>query len=370
MEFAVARAQQVEPSPAADEEQAASGHPPAVQAFSLLELTQEERDHLLGTIVYVEEPKTYECFHIPISEQVFNYSKFYESLSEQARTKVPRLSGLRTGDMLKLHDYRGCGTRYVMWLHRDLDPYWEKIDSPYELSSDRLHAELLTLPDYPSDSDVMFPSLRERFPLPPGGWDQVDAVMASDNWNEHPDFLQMQAQFPDLFGKLLSDKDLQRHVRNRALAKHNKRFPSLAPRQSDGAHNDGLHHCYLFDHPDEYGYCSSTAVSSADEMYFHREYASALVDPLFTHSLSFYGKLISECKMQPERSLDPLFPLHYIGNCDRFRGYGRFSADMIEWTAVDSLDDEHDYHVRNTRAVLTKHFEVVFNNDDCSYILK
>jgi hypothetical protein len=95
--------------------------------FSLFNLTQKERDDLLSTIVYVDRPKSFELLPGVNAEILFadtgivNYSRFHESLSEQARAKVPTVANLRTGDMVIMGEC-GVGSFYVMWLRKDLTP--------------------------------------------------------------------------------------------------------------------------------------------------------------------------------------------------------------------------------------------------------
>jgi hypothetical protein len=339
-----------------------SSFSPSAQEFSLFDLTQEERDDLLATIVYVEEPVTFECFSLPIPSRVFNYTKFYESLSEHVKSKVPDLSNLRTGDMLKMDDYRGCGSLYVMWLCPDLEADGDLYGGPYEYNFSEMQAALASLPDYHSVTAVMARSIQAKYELSSEEWELLSALLASDNWPEHPQFLRMQVQYPGLSGILRSNIGFQNRLRSIARARQNKRVPALVSRQSDGAHNDGLHHCYLFDHPDEYGYYSPTAVSCADDHYFDRDDSSAMLDPLLTHSQSLYGQLIRKCKEHPDRCNDPLFPLHYIGDCDRFYHTGRYDAGSIEWRTTKA---------KWTRDIFTRHFEVVLNNNyNSNYILK
>jgi hypothetical protein len=295
-----------------------------VEGFSLFKLSQEERDNLLATMVFVDKPKLFECYDIPLpmkngNDIVFNYSKFFESLSEKSRSKVPNVANLRTGDLLKMDDYRGCGSHYVVWLHRDLVIPEDTDDmccvhDPNEDENLDINDQLADMDDYPDDP-ITSPQ---------------DPLAATQN--------------PcDKFGM----------------------FPILAARQSDGAHNDGHHECYLFKHPDEYGYATPTVVSSVHYMYYYEctDQTTGLIDPLLTHSKSVYGQLIKEVKEGPDMIDDALFPLHYVGYCDR-DNVANFTSDKTQW--MPATGHFYRHHVHSARSLLACHFEVIhystFNN--------
>jgi hypothetical protein len=294
--------------------------------FSLFNLTQAERDALLATIVYVDSPI---CFwwaenrpsNLLFSHklEVVNYSTFHGSLTEAAKPKVPNVAHLRTGDMILMSDYRGIGSFYVIWLRSYLSPD-TALTASFELSE-----QLLTLPDYPNE-DILLNTATAR----------------------RPSLLRPVTNFVENIASRFGLSTEQQHPL----------FPVVAAREADGAHNDGFHHCYLFSHPDEYGYMSPGAVSSARDNYFKRDYKSAAIDPILTHSESFYGKLIAECKQEPLLIDNPLFPLHYCGCCDRYDD--TISANMIQWSPRSNQPDM-------TLSIFTKHFEIEINGE---YVLK
>ena len=162
-------------------------------------------------------------------------------------------------------------------------------------------------------------------------------------------------------------------------------FPTFFSRESKGSHNDNKHECYLFQHSDEMGYAASTAVSSMNDNYFKREYLSIFIDPILTHTQSFYGKLISECKQQEKWINNPNFPDNYVGYCDRFYDEepGIYESSNIEWTPLfkkESNDESNDQlidesnedgfydeyfcpKVIDIRNIFIKHFELLISDD-------
>jgi hypothetical protein len=339
----------------------------APDQFSLFNLTQKERDDLLSTIVYVDRPNSFLWMpdvngEIPFADTgIVNYSRFYESLSEQARAKVPNVSNLRTGDMVIMGEYRGVGSFYVMWLRKDLTPTIN--------ASQELNAELAALPDYANREDLPYVDV-ERYGLTAEQWQQVFAFYEVDGWWDDED---IQAQFPALLADLLADENgyLSRTIEGMSR-REGRAFggwvPTVVPREADGPHNDGVHHCYLFMHPDEMGYAAPSAFSSTPAGYFEREYASAVIDPLLTHSQSENGRLIQECKLDEQWAGDQRFPLHYYGDLDCYEPVNEVTTDLINW-----VSDEHGEELANPanlddiRQVFTRHFEMEWTNN---YVLK
>jgi hypothetical protein len=341
-------------------------------AFSLTNLTQEQRDYLISTIIYVDIPK---CFDwIPpsaiVEETYFfsqagmvNYSVFYESLSEQAHPKVPNVSNLRTGDIVKMTDYRGVGSFYVVWLSPNL--------VPAQLASPALDRGLLALPDYDNDSMLKGPGINfDCYGLTDVQWQLVYQKLLNFGWRQDETF---RTQFPQLLADCQTNWALI-FALNKAAEKWRRKSedawePTVAPRHADGAHNDGLHHCYFIKHPDEMGYAAPSAFSSAGNGYFEREYASAVIDPLLTHSQSILGSLIQKCKKQPQWANNPLFPLDYFGDLDCGSRSNVVRADMIEWVEAQAhqMFCCHPTLMTDIRHAYSKHFEHESSN---LYVLK
>jgi hypothetical protein len=338
-------------------------------AFSLANLTQEQRDYLISTIIYVDFPK---CFEWKPQQSVareirffselgmVNYSKFYVSLSKQARPKVPNVANLRTGDIVMMGNYRGVGSFYVVWLRHDLVP--ERLASP------ALDQGLIALPDY--DNDSMLTEIDfGQYGLTEEKWQQVYSEMRSHRWWKSES---LRAQFPQLYADCRKNRDLLSAIQKAAekwRRKSDAWEPTVAPRNADGAHNDDLHHCYFIKHPDEMGYAAPSAFSSAGNGYFEREYASAVIDPLLTHSQSILGSLIQKCKKQPQWANNPLFPLDYFGDLDCGSRSNVVRADMIEWVEAQAhqMFCCHPTLMTDIRHAYSKHFEHESSN---LYVLK
>jgi hypothetical protein len=333
--------------------------------FSLFNLTQKERDDLLSSIVYVDQPKSFEWLpggDIPLAKNgIVNYSRFYESLSEQARPKVPNVGSLRTGDIVMTGDYRGIGSFYVMWLRQDVVPAVNK--------SPKLDDELVALPDYENHEELLNVDL-DRYGLTADQWQQVFAFFAGGGWWGNEDF---QAQFPALYADLEAGKTAHLSRTIEGMSRREGRafdgwVPTVAPRGADGPHNDGRHHCYFFGHPDEMGYAAPSAFSSAPAGYFEREYASAVIDPLLTHSQSEYGKLIEECKLEGQWANDERFPLHYYGHLDCDDADDEITTDLIEWVCnEEGAQLANPANLDYIRQVFARHFEMEWTTN---YILK
>lgn len=136
-------------------------------------------------------------------------------------------------------------------------------------------------------------------------------------------------------------------------------FPRLVPRDEDGPHADPTFNCYLFSHPDEFGY-SPAAALAVPPSYFKSECLSAVIDPLLVPSGSEFGHLIAQAKSTPEFAPDELFPSHYLGCMDEN------DEPELQWVLVAEVggvfDAPDDYFV-NIRRVMAKHFELMMT--DC-----
>jgi hypothetical protein len=335
--------------------------------FSLFNLTQKERDDLLSTIVYVNRPKSFRWVpevdgEMPFEEcGVVNYSRFYESLSDQARPKVPNVASLRAGDIVRMGEYRGVGSFYVMWLHQDLVPATN--------ASRELDDELVALPDYENHEDLPDVDV-DRYGLTAEQWQQVFALYEVDGWWDDEEF---RAQFPVLLADLLADENAYLSRTIKGMSRREGRtfggwVPTVVPREADGPHNDGLHHCYLFMHPDEMGYAAPSAFSSTPSGYFEREYASAVIDPLLTHSQSENGRLIMQCKLEARWANDQRFPLHYYGDLDCCEPGYEVTTDLINWVR-DEQGQQLAFpgNLDDIRQIFTRHFETEWINN---YVLK
>lgn len=281
--------------------------------FSLLNLTQDQRDELIDTISFVDEPH---CFEFSTEDlrffdslRVWNYSLFYEQLSAEAKLRVPDVANFRTGDMMMTGGYRGVGSFYGVWLHKNLFE-----NNAVSHAADQAICER--------------PLYRQFTGRAPG-------AAAEDNDDG-------------------DDGEYDEDERGEATP---TAHPRLVPREADGPHNDGLHHFYLFSHIDEMGYSSSTAMSNAPEMYHSRcrEYDCAHVDPVLTHSKSYFGQRIAEAAEEHED--DPQFPLGYFVNLDTFE-----SDDLEFVDDEDSISAQGDGCFTEVRNVFTKHFEQVHVN--------
>ena len=240
---------------------------------SLSNLTQPERDELLLTIPLVEDPQNHENFgEQPVDLgccDIINYSQVYSACKKCL--SLPNPKNFRNGDLIQDGDYRGCGTYYIIWLHKNLVNHSEQYILNFKKKLSEC-SESEVKPDVPET----YRSMRKR--------------------NARPD-------------------SIPRHI----------------SRYGDGPHNDGDHDCYLCKHPDEFGYSPSTALSSAPNGYYRKHYfsdcESIYFDPLLTLSKSYFGKKIAETKLKPQFVNDLLFPYNYLGFFDE-------EETEIEWISM------------------------------------
>lgn len=140
-------------------------------------------------------------------------------------------------------------------------------------------------------------------------------------------------------------------------------FPCLASRNSPGFPNKEDFECYLFVHPDEFGYAPPTVMCTAPLDYFCGEFRSGMVDPLLTHSECANGEVVANAKAQEEWKENPSFPHQYIGqfdendNCD-----GAYSWKRIENASEYFEDNKPSFLL--TRLVMAKHFQLALNVTD------
>ena len=130
--------------------------------------------------------------------------------------------------------------------------------------------------------------------------------------------------------------------------------PSLKkPRKnSESVNHDGLD-CYLFCHPDEWGYMPSPIASSqrpdlydkvlerGDDMFYF--------DPLLTVSTSFYGALYVEAKQSDQWKDNDKFPFQYIGLYD---------GGDVEWIPIEETHchEISEGYFQALRDLFDKHF--------------
>jgi hypothetical protein len=241
--------------------------------MSLSNLSVQERDEILLTIPLVEDPENHGDFgaqrvHFG-GRSVINYSQIYSDC--RRCLSLPNPKNFRNGDIIQDGDYRGCGTFYVIWLHKGLVKHSEEYISNFKKD----------LTEY-SESELK----------------------------------------PDI-------PDTYRSMRKKAARPES--IPRYISRYADGPHNDGDHDCYLCKHPDEYGYSPSTALSSASKGYYrkHLQFDEEMIyfDPLLTHSKSYMGKKIAAAKLTPKYVKKDSFPTNYLGYFDE-------GEEEIEWTSM------------------------------------
>ncbi len=270
----------------------------------LLTLSQDERDALLSTIVYVDKPRhffaDFEDAHIDTN--LVNYSFIYEGLKD----KYPLLMNpnrLRSGDCVQTCDYRGVGNYYAIWLRKDLithdQAFLDKFAVKMKFEGQQRHGRL---------TDEQYEAAEERS---------------------------------------------QQHKRRKTFKEQS--FPTFVSRKTDGPHNDGEHDLYLSSHPDEMGYSPSIICSSLPTVdYFdHLEGENYSIDPLLTHSKSENGETIQQAKQLEQFVNDDNFPLNYIGFFDANMG------DEVEWIPLAEVHTS-DYplnYIAEIRDLMNRHFD-------------
>lgn len=248
---------------------------------SLIELTQDERDALLSTFVFIDKPK-YAAFPFSLKKpdeyttNVINYSQIMTEIDEND-SYCPHPSSLKNGDVLRFGDHRGIGTMYVLWLKKGL-----LIHSPEDL-------------------------LAKKQAILDGGPGPAA-----------------------------------------------KRFRKNAAVEQLSLESDFPLDCYLFSHPDEWGYVPSPIVSSQPPDLYDKviERAEGMMyfDPLLTVSTSFYGKMYVDAKKSDEWKDNDQFPFQYIGV---------YNGDEVEWFPIEESSNQADVSegfFENLRDLFNKHF--------------
>lgn len=250
---------------------------------SLIELSQEERDALLSTIVFTDEPKFTE-FEFWLEQdddhsvnKVINYSQVMAEIDEKD-TRCPPPSSLRNGDVLRFGDHRGIGTVYALWLKKGIFTYT------------------------PENLQYLKQSILDGGPGP-------------------------------------AEKKARKDTEDEGVTVSSPNKDELD--------------CYLFSHPDEWGYMPPPIASSQrpdlyegvldsyeDMMYF---------DPLLTVSTSYYGAMFVEAKKSDEWKDNENFPFQYIG---------LFDGNMVEWIPIEE-SNSHEIsrgYFQALRSLFDKHF--------------
>lgn len=247
---------------------------------SFLNLRAEDRDELLITIPYVEQPIKHGGFGEGGvnfgGRSLVNYSQVYASCTRCL--SLPSPSKFRTGDLIQTHDYRGCGTYYAIWLHKGLVAHSEQ----YIANFKRNLVE--------SPASEVIPEVPETF-------------------------------------------------RSMKKSKRAESVPRIISRFADGPHNDGDHDLYLSQHYDEFGYAPSIALSSSRAGYYlkfeHSEYENLYFDPIITHTRSHCGEKVAAAKLLPEHINNPNFPDNFLGHFDANQG----KEWEMEWIDISIIGD-------------------------------
>lgn len=278
----------------------------------LLSLSQEERDDLFSTLVYVDKPLEFGGFmgtdfgH----RSLVNYSNIYAGLEGKQQHLLPVPLMFRTGDCVQNHDYRGCGKHYAIWLRKGL------------LTHDANYIQTFTAGIVNVQLKVSVGEYEE---------DDCDTESEENDEEESADG----GQVDDSMDNFL---------------------PTFVPRDADGPHNDGKHDCYLSVHPDEYGYAPSTAFSSLPpEGYFPhlQQFTESTFDPLLTHSKSHFGRIIQVAKESDKYIDDPDFSMKFVGTWDSELGAGI----ELEWMPLDDRRFPTENYIARLRDIFNRHFD-------------
>jgi hypothetical protein len=295
-------------------------------------------------------------------------------LSDTIRTRFPfpDPSTLRNGDMLIFGGYRGVGSYYALWLARNLVTHDQTFVTTYE-------NQIQHTTPASRDGNNGNGSRREYnlsdYPLNENQWKRLGKFLKREDWYDH---------WPEAYHEitdcatLLNDIDTEEHgdlieliihtygqqqKQNKKRKNRQQSYPTLVPRSLEhGPYNDGNHEVYLFIYPDEMGYFAPSAFSSLKNDYFPREYQSIILDPLLTHSCSYYGYILHE-GTNHEHGEDLT---NKLGNCDRFYAEGDeyHFEDIEEWVDIEQgnnligslyLPDRN--YFKETRELFSRHFE-------------
>lgn len=260
-------------------------------------LTQAERDELLITIPFVENPERFDGFlqvHV-CNKNLLNYSQIYSAC--RRCLELPNPKDMRTGDYVQNGEYRGVGMYYVIWLRKGLISHSDKFITKFKKDLVECAEEDLK-PDVPES----YRSLRK--------------------------------------------------------SKRSETFPKYVSRFTNGPHNDGDHDCYLSLHPDEMGYAASIAMSSVPLGYYdHSEFDKAVFDPLLTHSKSHWGKQLAKSKKTEKFANDDSFPFNCIGFFDSNLG----EDEELEYVDIEETKGDSGYcpfnYIPELRDLFNRHFD-------------
>jgi hypothetical protein len=281
-----------------------AGSPEAGSELKLIDMSQEDRDNLLSTIVYVDKPRAYvlsdhaivalddaiECFYE--ANTIWNYSQIFNSLNGKGKQCFPNVADLRTGDRVMLGNGRGYPDFMVVWLAKNLN-------------------------DVPNESMAYV----------------MDALNRNDEGEDEAPHLA--TEFRDI-----------------AFDEHENQCFTV-PRTADGFHNDDNHHCYFFPPVDEMKSVLSPAHSSAPVNYLGG--LIAIIDPVLAHSQSFFGKIIAETKRSERWAAVEDFPLKYHG-CHMGQDHnGVPVAYRLTWNSNSNLADYETY-LDDCRTMFEAHF--------------
>ncbi len=344
-------------------------------AAFLQSLTPSQRDSFLEKILFVDKPDVFPIYgeNILIEDAfIVNYSQLYTLLSEDIKNRFPfpEPSRLCNGDMVVCGGYRGVGSYYALWLAKDLVTHDGAFVTAYENVIQ--HATPYNDANGDGGGPRRVYNLSD-YPLNEQQWKKLGKFLKREDWYDH--WPEAYHQITDC-KQLLEDIDTEEHGDLVELIaatygqsdsgkkrKNRQTYPTLVPRSNgvSGPHDDEQHHVYLFVHPDEMGYFAPSAFSSLKNDYFPREYQSIVIDPLLTHSCSYYGAVLHENNVEDGEDLT-----NKLGYCDRFYSEGDeyHFEDIEEWYDIEDGNNlvasvripERNYF-KETRELFSRHFE-------------
>jgi hypothetical protein len=323
--------------------------------YDSLRTNQALRDKFLEQVQFVHHPRVFRIFeegneHSFGDEMIVNYSQLYGMLAPETKSRFPfpRSDQICSGDMIDLACYRGVGVYFALWMVKDM------IFHPAEFVK-RFEDEISGAGPYTLVERNMKEYDLEEYQLDEQQWIRLAKALALDNWKEKFDEI-----CDDQF--LFQDIERSEHFRNWIVSMYDSRgrdsfYPALIPRHIlSGKMDEDKCHLYLFCHLDEFGYLAPTAFSSLRTGYFLREYNSIAIDPLLTHSCSFFGYLIRES--ENNRDLDNMIGVSYDQS-------DSMKFEEIEWVnikkgnmKVSSSASALEYNFfQKTREMFFRHFK-------------
>lgn len=344
----------------------------------LQSLTPSQRDAFLEQITFVDRPVA-KCVY---SENmlidgafIVNYSQMYTMLSTAIKTRFPfpEPSTMRNGDMMILGGYRGVGTYYALWLAKDLISHDEAFATTYETMIEHATPYNAGRGEGESEGPRREYNLSD-YPLTEQQWQKLGKFLKREDWYDHwpeglhqiTDCVKLQEdidnedEYQDLYNLIVSTYGQSPSKKRKGKMTYpTTLLPRCAP---SGVWNDGDHHLYLFVHPDEMGYFAPSAFSSVKNDYFQREYESIVLDPLLTHSCSYYGYILHDGNNH-EGGEDLS---NKLGYCDRFYSAGDHYSfeDIEEWVEIEkgnsligSVYLPNRNYFQETRDLFSRHFE-------------